>query len=101
MIKAEKRDKFICDGCQKTFGKKKISYYCYPCDLDVCNKCYVIYLGEPVKNHKCELSLKDALDYDYECDICENTFEEGSLAFSCKKCQYDICHLCRFWVELD
>jgi len=50
------------------------------------------------KGHPCELSVKekDLPDYDFICEICEENFEKGSISYSCKKCDYDICHLCRF-----
>ena len=40
LSKIQKRNKWVCDDCQKTFENNNItSYYCSLCDYDICEEC--------------------------------------------------------------
>ena len=40
LFKAARKNGWSCDGCGDGHSTGEISYYCYECDYDMCQKCY-------------------------------------------------------------
>lgn len=97
LIKTEKANTWRCNGCLLVFTGS-CSYYCFSCDVDLCNECFSSSLNKQVKNynHPHELSVKDMTEFGFVCDICRTTNDKFRLRFRCKPCDFDICFKCRY-----
>ena len=105
----------IC-GDEKVYLENTLSFHCFSCEYDLCQKCIeehnYIYVNNMmlkhvskgkkvyVHQHKDFLLLSNKQERNYPegsywiCDICKVEASEFVYSFHCKKCHFDVCLNC-------
>ena len=111
--------KWCCDVCKNQSGfflSNTLSFHCFLCKYDLCQKCMTVSNYKYINNkmlerapkgkkvyvsrhdHSLKLTSKDERNYDEEsnwrCDICLGRFPSDIYSFRCKKCNYNVCLIC-------
>ena len=96
LLKVKTTKDFKCTICTKkqSLLNNKIHYFCFQCDLYICESCLNILLSieQPINLHKCFLILTH---HNFICDNCES-HNLNSYSMYCKAHDFGVCLKCFF-----